>query len=92
MGPSRGAQLSAGMRQLRPCRGGEFLCVVPKYQSHCNGHCLTCAGLRDLCWPCPADELWRHLANLGVDKDDQDAGTSFGKHPTKLLEGMEHNR
>jgi hypothetical protein len=38
------------------------------------------------------DELWRHLAQLGLNADDRDAELPFGKHPTKILESMEHSR
>jgi hypothetical protein len=41
---------------------------------------------------CRADELWRHLVQLGIYADDRDAELPFGKHPTKILEGMEHSR
>lgn len=40
-----------------------------------------------------ADELWRHLGQLGMERDDPDAAEPFGgRHPTKILESMEHGR
>lgn len=41
---------------------------------------------------CFADELWRHLGQVGLEREDQDASVPFGKHPTKILEAMEHSR
>jgi hypothetical protein len=40
-----------------------------------------------------ADELWRHLGQLGIEKEDPDAAEPFGgRHPTKILDSMEHGR
>jgi hypothetical protein len=39
-----------------------------------------------------AEELWRHLQQLGIEREDQDAAVPFGKHPTKIIESMEHSR
>jgi len=41
---------------------------------------------------CGAEELWRHLGQCGVDREDPDAAETFGKHPKKILEIMEHSR
>lgn len=43
---------------------------------------------------CPADELWRHLGQVGLQREDPDAAAPFGngRHPSKILETMEHSR
>jgi hypothetical protein len=41
---------------------------------------------------CFAEELWRHLQQLGIEREDQDAAMPFGKHPTKIIESMENSR
>lgn len=60
---------------------------------------MTCCALHQTPAPtvhvvhcCCADELWRHLQQLGMEREDQDAAVPFGKHPTKIIESMEHSK